>query len=159
MPSPSPVQKEAENVTTDPPPEKNQTPQSIGTNTNNDIPSESFEVVEAGLGSGIARRDDSLTLKGKRSEFLCNNQKVYFLTKIQGKKEGKVFHVWFLNGKEFQRREIKIRPTEWTVYSFLTLRPGDSGDWRVEVKHDNKVLASSSFKGIEPDSHSAHRRQ
>jgi cytoskeletal protein RodZ len=159
VPSPLPVQKEAETLTTNPSPEKSQTPRSIGTDTNNDIPSESFEVVEAGLGSGITRRDDFLTLRGRRSEFLCNNQKVYFLTKIQGKKEGWVFHVWFLNGKEIQRREIKIRPTEWTVYSILALRAEDVGDWRVEVQHGNKVLKSLSFKGIEPASHSAHRRQ
>ena len=159
MLSPLSVQKEAKTLTTNPSPEGSQTPRSIGTDTNNDIPSESFEVVEAGLGSGITRRDDFLTLRGKRSEFLCNNQKVYFLTKIQGKKEGWVFHVWFLNGKEFQRREIKIRPTEWTVYSILTLRAEDVGDWRVEVQHGNKVLKSLSFKGIEPASHSVHRRQ
>jgi cytoskeletal protein RodZ len=159
VPSPPPVQKEAETLTTNPSPEWSQTTRSIGANTNNDIPSESFEVIEAGLGSGIERKDDFLTLKGRRSEFLCNNQKVYFVTKIKGKKEGKVFHVWFLNGKEFQRREIKIRPTEWTVYSILTLRAGDVGDWRVEVQHGNKVLKSLSFKGIEPASHPAHRRQ
>jgi hypothetical protein len=70
-----------------------------------------------------------------------------------------IVHVWFWKGKEFHKKEIDIKPPEWTVYSFITLKRGHAGDWKVEARHDNKVLTSLSFKAIEPTFHSTPRKQ
>ncbi len=158
-PSSPPVQKEAETQTTDQP-EKNQT-HSMDTNRKDTVLQKSvqFEVVEAGLGTGIEQKHDFLNLTGKHSEFVCNNQKVYFVTKVKAKEKGKVAHVWFWNGKEFHKREIEIKPPERAVYSYITLRVGHTGDWKIEVRHKSEVLTSLSFKTIQPASHSTSRKQ
>jgi hypothetical protein len=84
-------------------------------------------------------------LKGKSKEFICNNQKVYFLTKIKTPKEGRIAHVWVWRGKEYHRYEMEVKAPEWSVYSYLTLRSHQSGDWKVEVRVGDKVLTSLSF--------------
>ena len=160
VPSSPPMQKEVE--TRKPNPSgRSQPPQPMDTNLKHGILPESsqFEVIEAGLGTGVERKDDFLILTGKRSEFLCNNQKAYFLTRIKTKKGNKIVHVWFWKGEEFHKNEIDIKAPEWTVYSFITLKRGHTGDWKAEVRHDNKVLTSLSFKAIEPAFHFTPRRQ
>jgi len=118
-----------------------------------------FELVEAGLGTGIEQTDDFLALTGKSSEFVCNDHKVYFLTRIRAKNEGKIFHVWLWQDKEFYRKDLEIKPPEWSVYSFITLMAKYSGDWKVEVRHEDKVIAALDFKAIESNRRSAPQKQ
>ena len=108
-----------------------------------------FEVLEAGLGTGIERKDDFLTLTGKQSEFVCNDQRVYFLTRIMAKQDGELVHVWLWEDREFYKQKIEIRPPGWSIYSFIVLRFEHAGDWRTEVRQDNKVLRTLRFKAIE----------
>lgn len=112
------------------------------------IPTKShpFEVLEASMGMGIEREGDRLILRGKCSEFPCNNQKAYFYTRIKTKREGKIAHVWLWKGKEFHRVEIEVRPPVWSVYSYLTLRPPLDGNWKAEARYGDHVLTTISFK-------------
>jgi transcriptional regulator with XRE-family HTH domain len=104
-----------------------------------------FKVIEAGIGSVVDREGGRLTLRGISREFTCNNQKIYFLTKIKTPEGGRITHVWVWRGKEYHRYEIEVKSPEWSVYSYVTLRSHQSGDWKVEVKVGDNVLASQTF--------------
>ena len=104
-----------------------------------------FKVIKAETGTVIDREGNHLTLKGKSKEFTCNNQKIYLLTKIRAPEGGRITHVWIWRGKEYHKNEIEVKAPEWSVYSYLTLRPHQSGDWKVEVRVGDRVLASLSF--------------
>ena len=118
-----------------------------------------IEVTDLGLGTGIQRKDNFLTLVGKRLRFRCNGQRVYLLSRIKARKEGKIIHAWRRNGEEFYRRELEIKPQEWSVYSYVILTAGLGGDWKAEVRQsqEDKVLAELSFRAIEPSSSSNHK--
>jgi transcriptional regulator with XRE-family HTH domain len=111
-----------------------------------------LEVLEASIGTGIERKDGRLVLIGKCSEFTCNYQRAYFFTRIKAQREGKIAHVWLLEGKEFNRIEIEVKPPAWSVYSYITLRPQHVGNWKAEVRDGDNVLRSLSFKVIESTS-------
>ena len=104
-----------------------------------------LEVIKAETGTVIGQEGNYLTLKGKSKEFTCNNQKIYLLTKIRTPERGRITHVWIWRGKEYHKNEIEVKAPEWSVYSYLTLRPHQSGDWKVEVRVGDRVLASLSF--------------
>lgn len=108
------------------------------------------EVIEAYTGTGISKEGERLILTGKTSEFTCNNQKIYFFTRIKTDKENKVLHVWFWMDKEFQKIDLEIKPPLWGTYSYLTLRPNMSGPWRVELRYGDEVLKTLFFKAYKP---------
>lgn len=104
-----------------------------------------FEVIKAETGTVIGQEGNYLTMKGKSKEFTCNNQRIYLLTKIRTPQGGRITHVWFWRGKEQHRNEIEVKAPEWSVYSYLTLRPHQSGGWKVEVRVGDRILASLNF--------------
>ena len=116
------------------------------------------EVTEAGLGTGIERKDGFFTLVGKRLEFVCNGQKVYLVSRIKAKREGKIIHVWFRKGEEFYRRKMEVKLPQWTVYSYIILWPGQGGDWKVEVRRGDRILVDLSFRAVEPSSNSKYQQ-
>jgi len=113
-----------------------------------------FEVVEAKIGAGIEREGGRLLIKEEGSTFICDNQRVYFLTIIKAQEEGKVIHVWVWEGKEFFRRELEVKPPFWSTYTYITLRPPYSGDWRAEVRVGDKILSFIGFKAKEANGQS-----
>ena len=141
--------------------EKSQNGQPLATATKKAILTEPswFEVIEASLGTGIEWKDNFLILTRKCSEFVCDNQRAYFLTRIKANREGKVVHVWRWKGEEFYKQEIEIKPPGWSVYSFITLRLEHAGDWSVEVREGDNVLAGLGFKVYQPPFHSAVPKQ
>jgi hypothetical protein len=61
-------------------------------------------------------------------------------------------HVWLWKGKEFNRIKIDVKPPVWSVYSYITLRPHCSGEWKAEVRDGDNVLKSITIKATEgPD--------
>ena len=104
-----------------------------------------FNVIEAGIGTVVYREGGRLTLMGISREFTCNNQRIYFLTKIKAPEGGRITHVWVWKGREYHRYEIEVKSPEWSVYSYVTLHSHQSGDWKVEVRAGDKVLASQTF--------------
>src|SRR5512139_3471245 len=103
------------------------------------------EVIEAGIGTSVDREGGRLTLNGISREFTCNNRKIYFLTKIKTPEGGRITHVWVWRGKEYHRYEIEVKSPEGSVYSYVTLRSHQRGDWKVEVRAGDDVLASETF--------------
>jgi len=104
-----------------------------------------FKVIEAGIGTSVDREGGRLTLNGISREFTCNNKKIYFLTKIKTPEGGRITHVWVWRGKEYHRYEIEVKSPEGSVYSYVTLRSHQRGDWKVEVRAGDDVLASETF--------------
>jgi hypothetical protein len=102
---------------------------------------EGARVLEAEAGTGINRSGGRTLVTGTSSRFPCNSQKVYFASRVETPREGKVTHVWLFEGEEFQRIEMDVKPPAWTVYSYLTLFAQRVGNWRIEVREGNKVLA------------------
>ena len=109
-----------------------------------------FEITWAALGTGIETEGERLLLRGKDSAFLCDGQKVYFFTKVQARKDGKIFHVWIREDKEVNRIEMDVRKPAWSVYSYLTLQPLLAGTWKVEARDGDDVLSTLTFKAIQP---------
>jgi transcriptional regulator with XRE-family HTH domain len=107
-----------------------------------------YKVLEATLGTGIDAEGGRLAVVGRRSDFQCENQRVYFFTKVMASRDGKVFHVWRLNGEEVHRIEMPVKLPFWSVYSYITLYPARSGNWNVEVWAENRMLEEMSFKAI-----------
>jgi len=104
-----------------------------------------FKVTEAEIGTVVKREGNHLTLEGKCREFTCNEQKIYFLTRIKTPEGGRITHVWVWRGKEYHRYETEVKSPEWSVYSYVTLRSHQRGDWKVEVRAGDNVLASETF--------------
>ena len=104
-----------------------------------------FKVIEAGIGTSVDREGGRLILNGISREFTCNNRKIYFLTKIKTPEGGRITHVWVWRGKEYHRYEIEVKSPEGSVYSYVTLRSHQRGDWKVEVRAGDDVLASETF--------------
>ncbi len=109
-------------------------------------PATLFEIVEAALGTEIERKNDYLSLKGRVSEFTSNHQRGFFFTRLRSSTHGKITHVWLYEGKEYHRLEMEIRPPTWSVFSYLTFRPQHVGDWTVEARDGDLVLARLPFK-------------
>ncbi len=109
-----------------------------------------YEVTDARLGTGIETEDGRLKLVGRGADFRCENQKIYFLTRIGTPKEGKVFHIWRWEGEEQYRLEMAVKPPSWSVYSYISLVPGRSGKWKVEVWADGRMLRDMTFQAYPP---------
>jgi hypothetical protein len=109
---------------------------------------DSFKVLEAGMGTGVEREGGQQFLTGKCSEFTSNNQRGYFFTRIKSTSVGKVTHIWLWEGKEYYRIEIDVKPPAWSVYSYFTFRPQHIGNWKVEARDGNHVLSSLDFRVV-----------
>jgi hypothetical protein len=120
----------------------------------NAIPEEEpgLQILTAKVGKGIDAEEGGPRLIGESSEFASDSQRVYFYTRVRTQKEGKIAHVWSLDGKEIQRIEIEVRPPTWSTYSYVTLRPHPGGIWKVEAREGDNVLSGQTFKVIKSDS-------
>jgi transcriptional regulator with XRE-family HTH domain len=111
----------------------------------------SFIVLKAGFGRGIKVVQNHPELIGVSSEFTCHHQRVYFLTKIQASGSGKISHVWIWRGEEVKTIDMEVKAPVWSIYSYVTIRPRQTGQWKVEVRDGSTVLSFHSFKVVESD--------
>jgi transcriptional regulator with XRE-family HTH domain len=111
----------------------------------------SYEVVKAGFGRGIQIVQNRPKLTGVSSEFECNNQRVYFLTRIQAPASGKISHVWIWEGKEVKTIDMEVEAPASSIYSYVTIRPRQTGQWKAEVRMGSTVLFNQTFKVVESD--------
>lgn len=108
-----------------------------------------FEILEAGMGTSIEKENAQQFLTGNASEFTSNHQRGYFFTRIKASRTGKIAHVWLLEGKEFHRIEMDVKPPAWSVYSYLTFRPQHTGNWKAEARDGDQILTSLNFKVLQ----------
>jgi hypothetical protein len=73
--------------------------------------------------------------------------RVYCWTLLEGGKPGDlVHHVWFHGESEVQSIELAVESASWRTWSYKTLFPKYTGDWRVEIRsEDGKVLGVQAF--------------
>jgi len=110
-----------------------------------------FTVLKAGLGKGIEIVQNRPKLIGVSSQFACNHQRVYFLTRIRAPASGKLSHVWIWEGEEVATIDMEVKAPAWSIYSYLTIRPQQTGQWKVEVRDGSTVLSSQTFEVVEYD--------
>ncbi|MBM4338693.1 MAG: DUF2914 domain-containing protein [Deltaproteobacteria bacterium] len=112
-------------------------------------PTSGCEILEAGIGTNIEKDNDRQFLTGNALDFNSNNQRGYFFTRIKTPKPGKIAHVWLLEGKEYHRIEMDVKPPAWSVYSYLTFQPQHVGNWKAEVREGEQTLTSLNFKVLQ----------
>jgi transcriptional regulator with XRE-family HTH domain len=110
-----------------------------------------FTVLQAGFGKGIEIVHNCPKLIGVSSEFACNHQRVYFLTKIQASSSGKLSHVWIWKDEEVKTVDMEVKAPACSIYSYVTMGPQQAGQWKVEVRDGSTVLSSQTFKVVEYD--------
>lgn len=92
---------------------------------------------------------------GIDSIFSTDQKRVYCVTGIRNlKPEVTVYHKWYYQGKLRVTVPITLGWSHnWRAWSYVTLRPGLSGQWRVEVEDSlGQVLKSLPFTVIPADS-------
>jgi cytoskeleton protein RodZ len=109
-----------------------------------------YRILEAAFGGRIDTVQDRPRLRGLSTEFGCN-QRVYFLTRVQTPRSGRISHVWLWEGKEIQTIDMDVEAPAWSIYSYVTVRPHQTGHWRVEVRDGSRVLFSRTFRVVDPD--------
>ena len=79
--------------------------------------------------------------------FAADVERIFCLTEISGASDTtNITHVWYLNGKEKARVDLKVKSKRWRTWSSKRIPEEWDGKWRVDVVDMNgKVLKSSSF--------------
>lgn len=77
--------------------------------------------------------------------------RVYLWCRLHGGAEGdRIYHVWFHEGDEIQSVELPVNLSHWRTWSYKTLYPGQSGEWRVEIQNaQGEVLSAATFTATE----------
>jgi cytoskeleton protein RodZ len=109
-----------------------------------------FQVLEASIGRGIEIEGGRQSLIGKCTEFVSNNQRAYFFTRVKTFTAKKITHIWLWEGKEYCQMEIDVKPPAWSVYSYCTFRPQHAGNWKAEARAGDQVLSSLNFRVVQP---------
>ncbi len=105
------------------------------------ITQDGFGLVAGAFGTGIEDRE----LLGAAESFQIGDR-VYFWSRLAGIEDGGIQHVWFLGDREIQIIDLPVGAAQWRTWSYKTLFPGMSGNWRVEVRTaTERVLGSYSF--------------
>jgi len=100
--------------------------------------------VEAAVGTAIVNRE----LQGAAETFPANVGTVYCYIKVSKTQAGAAIEaVWYHSDVEVGRKALNIGGSPWRTSSSKIIPPDATGDWRVDVVSDGKVVKSVSFKG------------
>lgn len=100
-------------------------------------------VTEAAVGTSVAERQ----LQGAADSFPATVGTLYCFTKIGQTQAGAtVEHVWYHGDVEVGRKQLNIGGSPWRTWSTKLIPADATGDWRVDVVADGKVLKSVPFK-------------
>lgn len=81
---------------------------------------------------------------GSASRFPSSVGRLYCLTKIVGAAEPtKVTHLWFHGDTQVHKVELTVGGPAWRTYSYKTVPPGWTGEWRVDVEDAQGVVIYS----------------
>lgn len=86
-------------------------------------------------------------LMGAAVSFPSSTEKVYCWSLITGSEEpATVEHVWYHGGQEMARVKLPVDYPRVRTWSYKTMMPEWTGDWKVEVVDEaGKVLGSTEF--------------
>jgi len=97
-------------------------------------------VPEAALGTDVKDRE----IVGAGSQFPSSVGRLYCLTRIAGAPEPtKVTHKWFFGDRQVHKAELPVNGTTWRTWSYKTIPPGWTGEWRVDVEDANGTVIYS----------------
>jgi hypothetical protein len=100
-------------------------------------------VTEAAVGTSVADRQ----LQGPADSFPATVGTLYCFTKIGQTQAGATIeHVWYHGDVEVGRKQLNIGGSPWRTWSSKVIPADATGDWRVDVLAEGKVLKSVSFK-------------
>ena len=102
---------------------------------------------EIAFGTGIADRMPV----GQADTFSVSVDTVYFWTKIIGAETPTtVNHLWFHDGQKMASVSLPVRAESWRTWSYKTILPEWTGEWKVVVTDDQgKEIASKTFTVVE----------
>lgn len=99
--------------------------------------------VEAAVGTAIVDRE----LQGAAETFPPTVGTVYCWIKVSKTQAGTtVDAVWYHSDVEVGRKTLNIGGSPWRTNSSKIIPPDATGDWRVDIVADGKVLKSVAFK-------------
>jgi hypothetical protein len=99
--------------------------------------------VEGSVGTAVQDR----ALQGAAEAFPTSVGTVYCYTKIGKTHVGDVVeHVWYHGDQEVGRVKLNVGGSPWRTWSSKVVPPEATGDWRVDVVQEGKVLKSVNFK-------------
>ena len=99
--------------------------------------------VEASVGTAVQDR----ALQGAAETFPTTVGTVYCYTKIGKTHAGdSVEHVWYHGDQEVGRVKLNVGGSPWRTWSSKVVPAEATGDWRVDVVQEGKVLKSVNFK-------------
>jgi len=103
-----------------------------------------FKIEKFACGTGIEDRE----LIGESDSFPDSTSRIYCWSLITGCPDStSVDHVWFYSDKEIVRVTLDIKFPRVRTWSYKSMIPEWSGDWRVELQdNDGNVLAATEFK-------------
>ncbi len=102
-----------------------------------------ISVVDAALATGIENKNPV----GVSDKFPNTVKRVYLWTKIKVQNPPTyIYHVWYYKNREMARIKLYIRYSLFRTWSFKTILPQWTGDWRVQVE-DTKgnIIFSKDF--------------
>lgn len=84
---------------------------------------------------------------GDRLETPGEPRRVYFYTDVRNAAGTEILHRWFLNDLLMAERRFTVGGNyRWRVFSARDLEPGETGNWRVELRDaSGRLLAERSF--------------
>ncbi len=101
------------------------------------------EVMEAAVGTAVVDRQ----LQGAAETFPTTVGNVFCLVKVGKTQAGaKIELVWYHSNTEVGRKELTMGGSPWRTYGSKVIPPDATGDWRVDIVADGKVLKSVGFK-------------
>ena len=83
------------------------------------------------LGNEVSMPDDTLVL--------------YYFTHITDMANQQIVHRWFYNGSEMATVSLNIGSNSWRTYSSKKILPQWTGQWTVQVWHNDLQLTEHSF--------------
>ncbi len=100
-------------------------------------------VTEAAVGTSVVDRQ----IQGAAETFPATVGTLYCFTKIGQTQAGATIeHVWYHGDEEVARKELSIGGSPWRTWTSKVIPAEATGDWRVDIMADGKVLKSISFK-------------
>ncbi|MFH1319372.1 MAG: DUF2914 domain-containing protein [Bacteroidota bacterium] len=97
----------------------------------------------------ICRSVENLTPVNEGTDFPSNTGRLYLFTNVtlDAGVSSSVYHAWYYGNQEMGKVKLEVAGPHWRTYSYKTINPSSTGDWRVDVTtDDNKVIKSVSFQ-------------
>lgn len=106
-------------------------------------PQSAMNVTTAVIATGVQDREPV----GVGDQFPADVGQVYFYTVFEGDfPETNVAHVWYRNGEEVSRVELRVKGPRWRTWSSKTISPEWTGEWTARVVDaEGNVLAEATF--------------